>query len=67
MLSQVIKCFEAKPTSMLSAKTISKKLDVKRKCVSVILNNSPEFTPTEFSDTGCGKFRTNTFKLAVVV
>jgi hypothetical protein len=65
MLSQIIKCFENEPHSILSAKNISKKLAVKRKKVSVILNNSPNFKKTEFNDTGCGKYRTNTFKMLV--
>jgi len=65
MLSQIIKCFENEPHSILSAKNISKKLAVKRKKVSVILNNSPNFKKTAFDDTGCGKYRTNTFKMLV--
>jgi hypothetical protein len=63
MLPQIINCFKNEPSSILSAKNISKKLDVRLKRVSVILNNRPEFKKTCYEDTGCGKYRTNTFKL----
>jgi hypothetical protein len=65
MLDKIITCFKNESSNTLSAKNICKKLDVKLKVVSVILNNNPSFTPTTFSDTGCGKYRTNTFKLVV--
>jgi hypothetical protein len=63
MLEKIITCFKNDTNHILSAKNLSKTLGVKLKVISVILNNNPEFIKTEFCDTGCGKFRTNTFKL----
>jgi hypothetical protein len=65
MLDQIIECFKNEPQSILSAKNISKKLNIRRKRISVVLNTRQEFQPTVFNDTGSGKYRTNTFKLVV--
>jgi hypothetical protein len=62
MKQDVLDYFKEKP--ILSAENISRHLNVKRKYVSVILNNNSEFIPTKYCDTGCGKFHTNTFKLS---
>jgi hypothetical protein len=62
MKQDVLDYFKVKP--ILSAENISRHLNLKRKYVSVILNNNSEFIPTNYSDTGCGKFHTNTFKLS---
>lgn len=50
---------------ILSAQNVSRHLNLKRKRVSRFLNSSDLFEKTTFNDTGCGKFRTNTFKLAI--
>jgi len=65
MLEKIITCFKNDTNHILSAKNLSKTFGVKRRVISMILNNNPEFIKTAFCDTGCGKFRTNTFKIVV--
>tara|TARA_Y100000590_G_scaffold470537_1_gene666143 strand:+ start:7702 stop:7893 length:192 start_codon:yes stop_codon:yes gene_type:complete len=62
MKQEILDYFAEKP--ILSAKNISRHLNVKRKQVSGILNNNSEFRRTTYWDTGCGKFHTNTFTLS---
>jgi len=62
MKQDILDYFKEKP--ILSAKNISRHLNVKRKCVSRILNNNSEFRRTNYLDTGCSKDWANTFKLS---
>ena len=61
MKEDIIQYFSEK--EFLSARNISKHLNIKKKRVSRLLNTSPEFVRTSYNDTGCGKTHTNTFKL----